>query len=81
VFLFQLHAKFFLNELTFFDWSIWQQEEDRDCHGCMPGGVDELVVGLLLEEDEAEEAAAHHGNAGQEETASVLEAGVANPFC
>jgi hypothetical protein len=47
----------------------------------MPGGVDELVVGLLLEEDEAEEATAHHGNAGQEETACVLEAGVANPFC
>ena len=42
--------------------------------------MDELVVGLLLEEDKAEEAAAHHGHAGQEEAAGVLEAGVADSF-
>ena len=70
-----------MNEFTFFDWSVWQQEEDRDGHGCVPGGVDELVVGLLLEEDEAEEAAAHHGHAGQEKATGVLEAGVADSFC
>ena len=68
------------SELTLFtllDWWLWQQEEDCDGHGDVPGGVDELVVALVLQDHEAEEATAQNADPGQEEAAGVLEAGEA----
>ncbi len=46
----------------------------------MPSGMDELIVGFLLQENEAEQASANDCDPGQEETAGVLKARVANPF-
>ena len=42
--------------------------------------MDKLVVGVLLQEDEAEQAAADDRHPWQEEAAGVLQARVADPF-
>ena len=61
---------------TLFNWRLWQKEEDSDCHGDVPRGVDELVIALVLQDDEAEESPAQDTQPGEEEAAAVLEARV-----
>ena len=64
--------------ITFGSRCVWQQEQNGNCHGGVPGGMNKLVVGIFFEEDEAEEAAADDGDTWHEEAAGVLHAGVAD---
>ena len=54
-----------------------QQEQDGHRHGHLPGGVHELVVVLVLQDQEAEQPGSQDPQSGEEEAAGVLHAGVA----
>ena len=54
-----------------------QQEENGHRHRDLPGRVDKLVVVLVLQDQEAEQAGGEDAQPGEEEAAGVLHAGVA----